>query len=338
MKIWTIALMLTVVAVASLPAGQSAERVEVRLKATMHQALVDGDLQAAIEQYADIVARAGGNRTVAAQALLQMGHAYGKLGSPEARTAYERVIQDYADQGDIAAEARSRLAALEVEPTPPSPALHTELMWAEARGVDARGGVSPDGDLVTYTDWLDGGNLAIRNLATGESRRLTHTADNGNGANGGDYADQAEPVAEARARLAALEVEPTPSSPALNTELLWADARGVDARGDVSPDGSLVTYTDWSDLGNLTIRNLATGESRRLTRTADNGSGGANGGNYAGSSRISPDGEQVLYDWARSSPVGETGDSRAGARRSDGTAHRVESRRRELRRRAGLVP
>ena len=82
MKIRTIALMLTVVAVASLAAGQPAERVEVRLKAAMHQALVDGDLQAAIEQYADIVARAGGNRTVAAQALLQMGHAYEKLGSP----------------------------------------------------------------------------------------------------------------------------------------------------------------------------------------------------------------------------------------------------------------
>ena len=79
MKIRTIALMLTVVAVASLAAGQPAERVEVRLKAAMHQALVDGDLQAAIEQYADIVARAGGNRTVAAQALLQMGHAYEKL-------------------------------------------------------------------------------------------------------------------------------------------------------------------------------------------------------------------------------------------------------------------
>ena len=94
MKIRTIALMLTVVAVASLAAGQPAERVEVRLKAAMHEAFVDGDLQAAIEQYTDIVARAGGNPTVAALALLQMGHAYEKLGRPEALAAYERVLRD----------------------------------------------------------------------------------------------------------------------------------------------------------------------------------------------------------------------------------------------------
>ena len=118
MKIRTIALMLTVVAVASLAAGQPAERVEVRLKATMHRALVDGDLQAAIEQYADIVAGAGGNRTVAAQALLQMGHAYEKLGRPEASDAYEQVLRDYADQAEPVAAARARLAALEVEATP----------------------------------------------------------------------------------------------------------------------------------------------------------------------------------------------------------------------------
>ena len=75
--------------------------------------------------------------------------------------------------------------------------------------------------------------------------------------------------------------------------------RGVSPQGSVSPDGSLVTYVDWLDGGNLAIRNRATGESRRLTHTADNGD------NFAMNSRISPDGEQVLYSWFRS-PVGAT--------------------------------
>jgi len=87
--------------------------------------------------------------------------------------------------------------------------------------------------------------------------------------------------------------------------------------------GSVVTYVDWMDGGNLAIRNLATGESRRLTDTADNGAGD-NGGHYAVDSRISPDGERVLYSWARSSPAGETVElrvlaySRSASRESPG--------------------
>ena len=46
----------------------------------------------------------------------------------------------------------------------------------QAKGISAQGSVSPDGKFVTYVDWLDQGNLAIRNLETGENRRLTHTA------------------------------------------------------------------------------------------------------------------------------------------------------------------
>ena len=118
-----------------------------------------------------------------------------------------------------------------------------------------------------------------------------------------DYPDQAEPVAAARTRLAALEAESTQPSDALHTELLWAtDAGGQ--WGGVSPDGSLMTYVDWGDLGNLAIHDFATGESRRLTHTAENGP------NYASNSRISPDGEQVVYSWSRPSPAGETGELR----------------------------
>ncbi len=71
-----------------------------------------------------------------------------------------RVVRDYADQAEAVAAARARLAALELEPTPASPALHTEVVWEEARCVSAQGDVSPDGRLLTYVDWCDRGNLA----------------------------------------------------------------------------------------------------------------------------------------------------------------------------------
>jgi Tol biopolymer transport system component len=49
--------------------------------------------------------------------------------------------------------------------------LATRQLWA-GRGVDTLGSVSPDGRYLSFVDW-DTGNLAIRDLATGENRPLT---------------------------------------------------------------------------------------------------------------------------------------------------------------------
>ena len=290
MKIRTIALMLTVVAGASLAAGQPAERVEVRLKATMHQALVDGDLQAAIEQYADIVARAGGNRTVAAQALLQMGHAYEKLGSPEALAAYERVLRDYADQGDIAAAARSRLAALEVEATQPSRALHTELLWEDAH---PQGDISPDGRFVTYTDWWDIGNLAVRDLTTGESRRLTHPPDRGH-------------VEESRISPDGEHVIYTwsPDSPNGELRLLPLHGERTQPRTVWSPaEGSAAHVQDWFPSGDRVVAVVSSRSSSTrhivTVSTVDGQAQQVRSIDWGASSllpvRVSPDGRYLAY-------------------------------------------
>ena len=150
---------------------------DVAFKAAQHIEEVEGNLRGAIDAYEKLAQ--GSDHAIAAQALVRMAGCYEKLGEPDAREVYQSVLRDYADQAAPVAASRARLAALEVEPTPASPKLHTELLWAGARGVSPQGDVSPDGSLVTYVDWLDGGNLAIRNLATGEHRRLTHEADNG---------------------------------------------------------------------------------------------------------------------------------------------------------------
>ena len=172
MNIWTIALVLTVLVAASLAAGQTADRVEVRLKAAMHQELVDGDLQAAIEQYQDIVARAGGNRAVAAKALLQMGHAYEKLGRSEASAAYERVLREYAEQAEQVSVARARLAALDQPRSPADPAtMVVRRVWS-GQGAFRVGGVSPGGRYLSYR--TSGGGLAIHDLETGQDRPLAN--------------------------------------------------------------------------------------------------------------------------------------------------------------------
>jgi Tol biopolymer transport system component len=85
-------------------------QAELALKAAMDKEVVDGDLKGAIELYQQLAA--GGDRPVAAQALVRMGQCYEKLGSTEARKAYQRVVTEYADQPDQLTLARARLAAL----------------------------------------------------------------------------------------------------------------------------------------------------------------------------------------------------------------------------------
>ena len=107
---------------------------------------------------------------------------------------------------------------------------------------------------------------------------------------------------------------------ALHVELVWDQAVSVSPEGSVSPDGNLMTYVDWQDEGNLAIRNLVTGDNRRLTHTADGNSGrNPDGVTFASDSRISPDGKRVAYSWARPIPQGETAELRVLSLEGDET-------------------
>ena len=83
---------------------------DVALQAAIRKEVVDGDLQAAIEQYGAIAK--GTNHAAAAQALLRMGRCYERLGNAKASETYERVLKQFADQKEAAQEARDRLAVL----------------------------------------------------------------------------------------------------------------------------------------------------------------------------------------------------------------------------------
>jgi Tol biopolymer transport system component len=156
-----------------LPA-QAPRSVEVELKAAQHKEEVEGDLQGAITLYRGIIERAArSDRAAAATALLRMAGAYQKLGDAQARTTYERVTREFADQPEPASTARTRLAALGVPRVPPAGPVTREVFNSNEFGSSST--PSPDGRYASFTDTT--GNVSIRDLRSGADRRLTYTAD-----------------------------------------------------------------------------------------------------------------------------------------------------------------
>jgi Tol biopolymer transport system component len=166
------ALLMAVVLTAAPQQTASAER---QLEAAIHREQVLGDVKGAIEQYRTLAQ--GGNRTVAAQALIRLGQCYEKLGeaqTKEARATYERIVRDFGDQAEMVAQARARLAALGGPNTTTMTARRLETPSVDT----PRGAISPDGRYFTFYDW-DTGDLSIRDLQTGKDRRLTNEGTEG---------------------------------------------------------------------------------------------------------------------------------------------------------------
>src|SRR5712671_1288619 len=142
---------------------------ESMLGAALHQEEVQGDLKGAISAYQKVLAAPGVSRKTAAEALVQMGQCYEKLGDAESRKAYERVLREYADQKEAVALARTRLG--HSGPAARDAGIVTRQVWADA--IDNEGAPSPDGRYLSFVDWSTG-DLAIRDLSTGANRRLTN--------------------------------------------------------------------------------------------------------------------------------------------------------------------
>jgi len=151
--------------------AQRPNSAESLLQAAIKTELVDGDLAGAIDQYKKILAQKGTPRPVAARALFHLGQCQEKLGQTEARKSYERLVKDYGDQAGIVAQARMRLSALERAGGLDRPSgITLRKVWAGSEAATP-GYPSPDGRSFTFTS--DEGDLIVRNLATGESHRLT---------------------------------------------------------------------------------------------------------------------------------------------------------------------
>jgi tetratricopeptide (TPR) repeat protein len=102
-----------------------AQQVPVRKGQELFQrALVkeraEGKLEEAIQLYQQVIREFASDRALAAKAWLQAGRCYQKLGKPEARKVYERILRDYADQREAAKQARRALRDLRPPGAPPS--------------------------------------------------------------------------------------------------------------------------------------------------------------------------------------------------------------------------
>jgi len=165
-------LLATVLVLAAGLAAQKTDSAQALLRAATDKAVVDGDLNGAIKQFQTIVDKFTSDRAVVATALVRMADCYQKLGDRDAQKIYERLLRDFGGQKEAAAEARTRLAALQSTAA-------SQMKWAARQiwtGEDVAGAPpSLDGRYLPFTDAT--GNVAVRDLSTSTNRRVTNTAD-----------------------------------------------------------------------------------------------------------------------------------------------------------------
>ncbi len=159
--------------------AQGVTEAERLLQKAMLSEDVDGDLQAAIEQYKKIVADNGGNRAVAARALLRLAGCYEKLGREEAQKTYQQLINDYPDQTAEVASARQKLAV-------PARVSEERASKPVFRKITIPGKIAPGAQLShdgSRLAFVSGGDLWVVNLRgrvspdiAGEPVRLTQNA------------------------------------------------------------------------------------------------------------------------------------------------------------------
>jgi Tol biopolymer transport system component len=158
----------TAILAAALAASAQTGEAARQLKAARNAELVDGDLNAAIKQYAAIVSKyVKTDRAATAMALVHMAECHQKLGSAESRKLYEQVVREYADQKEAVAIARARLGGVA------QPARQTSTLLWSSPNVDPQASVSFDGRYIAYPDW-DTGDLGLHDIATGTDRGLVN--------------------------------------------------------------------------------------------------------------------------------------------------------------------
>lgn len=147
----------------------SQETAEGLYEAALLKKEAQGDLQGAIQLFQKILKTFPDKREVAAKAQFQIGICYEKLGTAEAVKAYELVLKNYADQPELVAAARERLAALR-QGTPSETVLQKvtipEPLWE-------RPVLSPDGTKIAGIDYRIGQNIGFYDLATKQKVPVT---------------------------------------------------------------------------------------------------------------------------------------------------------------------
>ncbi len=130
----------------------------------------DGNLKGAIEIYSKLVTDVSASRYTQANALLHVGICYEKLGSPDSKLAYQRLISEYAEQDEIIAIGKSKLKEFkDVNPVLKNVRIVATQVWSPAEDTY---GVSPNGRYLNYIDW-NNISLNIKDLKKGTTRVLS---------------------------------------------------------------------------------------------------------------------------------------------------------------------
>ena len=280
-------------------AGAQQPSADVELQAAIRTETVTRDLRKAIAAYQAIVDKyTKVDRASAATALVRMAECHEKLGSAEAARLFERVLREFSDQNEAVRMASARLrkpASRELS------GMISRQVWTGPL-VDSFGSISADGRYISHTDWSTG-DLALRDLSTGTSRRLT---DKGPRSQSPDYAEETvmspdgSQVAYSwytgitdRYQLRILRTDGPPGTP---PRVLFDN-----------PDVIWIAPYDWSSDG----KRLAV-HVQRVDRTAQIGLVSVIDGTYTplksidwrGTTRIffSPDGALVAYDLPQPGP------------------------------------
>ena len=169
---WAFAIVLIVMVLASFQHALTQETAEELYQAGLFKKEAEGDLEGAIKIFRRIVNEFPENRKISAKAQLQIGKCYEKLGLEEASRAYQKVIENYPEQGEEVREAREKLSLLaRAQTSIEKRDKEFKIRQFVGPDVDIFGPPSLDGRYLSYVDWTTG-DVAVLEIAAGKTRRL----------------------------------------------------------------------------------------------------------------------------------------------------------------------
>ncbi|MBF8296217.1 MAG: hypothetical protein HW389_2762, partial [Bacteroidetes bacterium] len=169
----SVSLVGAILLISSLALSQQSNKAESLYQEALMQMEGKGNFSKALEVFGQIIKDYPGNRQVSARSQYQIGVCYEKLGKNEAKKAYEQVVKNFADQPQVVAEARTRLAALSAATESGRGPVARRVLSAEDTEMNDFVEMSPslDGRRVAYVNMWEGGRY-VRDLASGDVQRL----------------------------------------------------------------------------------------------------------------------------------------------------------------------
>lgn len=284
----------------AISAQQKPASADVLLGQAVHQEQSEGQYEAAIATYRQVLKAPDATREQQARAQFRIGVCYEQLGNSEARKAYEEVVRTFADQAEVAAQAKARLGVLRGQPATPAAVPSGPVMrqlWKDTKGAGWTR-VSPDGRLLVGWD-DDTGDLVVRNTSGGPIRRLTSNPKDRAWV---DYADEPIWSPDSR-RIACVWAMNANDRTTYATVLRIVQLEPFEVR-DVKVDARFVLewMRDWSPDGTrmlVDVKEKATGRTSLAWVSTEKGEVlqlGIPGENRLVSDAfVSPDGTRIVY-------------------------------------------